>query len=109
MRIESDWQGGCLHMSLLGELDHHCAESTLSELELTADRFMPRSVSLNLSGLSFMDSSGIAVILRLNKRMQQTDGRIWVEDPSPQVMRVLAASGVGRIVPIRYTERRAAK
>ena len=50
-----------------------------------------------------MDSSGIAVILRLHKRMKLTGGRLAVIDPAPQPLRVLDASGIERLVPIAMT------
>ena len=50
-----------------------------------------------------MDSSGVAVILRLYKRMQDTGGRIWLENPGAQPLRVLDVSGIERLVKITMT------
>ena len=50
--------------------------------------------------LNFMDSSGIAVILRTDKHMAQIGGRMWVENCGGQALRVLDAAGINRIVKV---------
>ena len=47
-----------------------------------------------------MDSSGIALILKLKRLMEISGGDIWIEHPNRQVLRVLEASGIGKLVPI---------
>ncbi len=56
-----------------------------------------------------MDSSGIAVVLRVKKRMDETDGNVFLLDPAPQCARVLRASGIERFVAIKFTEGKAAR
>ena len=64
---------------------------------------------LDFSGVSFMDSSGIAVVLRVKKRMEETDGDVFLLDPAPQCARVLRTSGIERFVAIKFTEGKAAR
>jgi len=78
---------GKLTMQFAGELDHHAAKDVMRRAEELLDRYMPRDCVLDLSRLSFMDSSGVAVILRLHKRMLDMGGRIWVENPRAQPLR----------------------
>ena len=56
-----------------------------------------------------MDSSGIAVVLRVKKRMEETDGDVFLLDPAPQCVRVLRTSGIERFVAIKFTEGKAAR
>ena len=56
---------------------------------------------LDLAGVTFMDSSGIALILRAQQRMQLLDGSVLVCNVPAQARRVLDAAGVGRLVTIR--------
>lgn len=109
MELQTEYASGHLCIHLSGELDHHSARSTLQEIESVMDRFMPRHCVLEMSALSFMDSSGIAVILRSKKRMAESGGDLVVLDPSPLVARVLSASGVDRLVPIKIREGRIVK
>ena len=90
-----------LLLELSGELDHHGARSALRELEEALDAALPRKLVLDLSGIGFMDSSGIALILRAQQRMQLLDGSVLVCNVPPQARRVLDAAGVGRLVTIR--------
>lgn len=103
MKIRADCKDGILRVRLLGELDHHAAAGTLREIDGLLDRFLPRDCALDLSGLAFMDSSGIALILRLHKRMEALGGRLLVMDPAEQPLRVLDASGIDRLVRVVCT------
>lgn len=47
-----------------------------------------------------MDSSGIALVLNVSRRICRTGGRAWVENPAAQPLRVLDASGIDRLVPV---------
>ena len=100
MNISSSYASGRLTVFLAGELDHHVAREALRQLDELLDEYMPRDCVVDLGDLSFMDSSGIAVIARTRYRMQSLNGRIWIECPSPQVQRVLDAAGIERLVPV---------
>ena len=100
MKIHVDSRKGILRLSLEGELDHHAAAAAMREIDDILDRLLPVDCALDLSGLSFMDSSGIAVILRVHKRMQALGGRTAVVNPAPQPLRVLDASGIERLVKV---------
>ena len=54
-----------------------------------------------MSGVTFMDSSGIALILRAQQRMQLLDGSVLVCNVPDQAKRVLDAAGIGRLVTIK--------
>ena len=49
---------------------------------------------------SFMDSSGIAIIIKVSRRMRTMGGRTWIENPARQPQRVIDASGIDRLVPV---------
>ena len=90
-----------LLLELRGELDHHGARSALRELEMALDAALPRKLVLDMEGVTFMDSSGIALILRAQQRMQLLDGSLLVRNIPPQAKRVLDAAGVSRLVTIK--------
>ena len=91
-------------MFLGGELDQHEARHTEKRVAELLDEYLPRDCVLDLSSLGFMDSSGIAVIAKLSRQMKQLGGRLWIENPGRQVLRVLDMSGLERMVPVA-TER----
>jgi stage II sporulation protein AA (anti-sigma F factor antagonist) len=63
-----------LTVSLKGELDHHAATAGMAALENSVERALPLSLILDFSGVTFMDSSGIALVLRTNRRMRELGG-----------------------------------
>ena len=101
MEIEATSADRNLLLEMKGELDHHGARNALRELELSIDAALPKKLVLDLAGVTFMDSSGIALILRAQQRMQLLDGSLLVCNVPPQARRVLDAAGIGRLVTIR--------
>lgn len=100
MRILSAYSKGRLRVTLDGELDHHGAKSGMKTIDGLIDEYLPRDCVIDLSKLAFMDSSGIAVILRIHKRMNDMGGKAWVENPAGQPLRVLDASGIDRVIKV---------
>lgn len=90
-----------LLLELSGEVDHHGARDAIRQLELAVDAALPRQLVLDMAGVTFMDSSGIALILRAQQRMQLLDGSLLVCNVPSQARRVLDAAGIGRLVAIR--------
>lgn len=90
-----------LLLELSGELDHHGAKNALREVEMEIDAALPKTLVLDFAGVSFMDSSGIALILRAQQRMRLLDGSILVRNVPEQAKRVLDAAGIGRLVTIK--------
>lgn len=105
MNISTSFQAGRLTVYLSGELDHHAARGALRTVEELLDEYLPRDCALDLSELSFMDSSGVALIVQLSRRVSALGGRIWIENPARQPRRVIDASGVDRLVPVAVSNR----
>ena len=57
-------EGQILTVRITGEIDHHAAKKLMTELGRQIDTTLPKEVRLDLGGVTFMDSSGIAVVLR---------------------------------------------
>ena len=89
----------CLTASLSGELDHHRAREVMEELDRQIDAALPRKLTLDLAGLTFTDSSGIAVVLRTFRRMRQLQGSMAVVNAPEQARRVFQAAGLDKLVP----------
>lgn len=104
MKICTAFASGRLTVYLSGELDHHEAKNAIRSIDELIDEYLPRDCVLDLSGLTFMDSSGIAVIIRTSGRMRSLGGRAWIENPSSQPQRVIDASGIDRLVPVAVSK-----
>lgn len=90
-----------LLLELSGDIDHHGARNALKEVEMAIDAALPRLLVLDFSGVTFMDSSGIALILRSQQRMQLLEGSVVLKNIPAQARRVLDAAGIGRLVSIK--------
>ncbi len=77
-----------------GEIDHHQVKKLMQEIDSRIDLHMPRNLVLDLNGVTFMDSSGIALLLRAWKRMQELEGTTAVVHVPQQALRVLQAAGI---------------
>ena len=100
MNISTAFAAGRLTIYLAGELDHHEARGAIRSIDELLDEYLPRDCVLDMSGLSFMDSPGIALIIRMSRRMKNLGGRAWIENPAKQPLRVIDASGIDRLVPV---------
>ena len=105
MRISTAYDAGKLVIRLAGELDHHGAREAMREIDGLIDEYLPRDTALDMEGLSFMDSSGIAVILKTDRRMREMGGRASVINPARQPLRVIDASGIDRMISVKGAQR----
>lgn len=87
-----------LTISLTGELDHHAAKGLMESIDRCMEQNLPVKTLLDLGGLSFMDSSGIAVVLRAKRRMEALSGTLAVVNIPRQAARVLETAGLNRYV-----------
>lgn len=101
MEINTKCADRNLLLELSGELDHHGARNAMREMELAVDAALPKTLVLDFSGVSFMDSSGIALILRVQQKMALLDGSLLVCNVPEQARRVLDAAGISRFVTIK--------
>ncbi len=99
MRIITHDDGRCLTLRLMGELDH-AAQTVMPGIEDAVEEYLPRRCVLDLTGVSFMDSSGIAVILKTDRLLRQTGGALALSGVPGQVRRVLDVAGLTKIVPV---------
>ena len=98
MEVRSTQTENRMTVSLIGELDHHAARETMQRLEHLLDAGMPMRLKLDLSRVTFMDSSGIAVVLRAHRRMAEQGGTLTLGSVPAQAKKVLRAAGLDRTV-----------
>jgi len=87
-----------LTAQITGELDHHRARAVMDELDRQIELSRPKELTLDLGGLTFTDSSGIAVVLRAWRKMGQTRGSLRVVGTPEQAEKVFRAAGLQRLI-----------
>lgn len=103
LHIETEHHRQVLVVRLVGELDHHTAEMVKNRLEEEIAKGV-RHMILSLAGLTFMDSSGLGVILGRYKQLTQLEGKMVVCSIHPTVYRLFEMSGLFKILPIHKDE-----
>jgi anti-sigma B factor antagonist len=93
LTIEVHTEGDEATLTLTGELDPHTAPLLSAELEGLAAEGVS-SVVLVLSGLGFIDSSGLRVVIAADRDLAERGGRLVLRSPSETVRRLLDITGL---------------
>ena len=96
MQLTSFLENGKLTVALSGEIDHHCAKSYISCIGAKIEAYTPEVCVLDFRDVTFMDSSGIAVVINAMRSMTQIQGRLALSGLAPQPMKVFRASGIDK-------------
>ena len=100
MNLTSFLQEKQLTIALRGEIDHHTARDILRVVSNKIDLYLPLACVLDFREVTFMDSSGIAIVISALRKMRELSGRLVLRDVPAQPMKVLRASGMEQIVEI---------
>ena len=90
---------GVLIAHIKGELDHHNAVNIRTEIDKSMKAFECRDLILDLTGVDFMDSSGIGIALGRYKKLSKIGGRICISGCSEYIEKILDMAGVFSIIP----------
>ena len=101
MKLTSFLQDGKLTVALTGEIDHHCAKSYIQAISAKIEAYTPDLCVLDFRDVSFVDSSGIAVVINAMRNMTQIGGTLAISGLGDQPMKVFRASGVDKLVQIK--------
>jgi len=106
--LELEYKQGVLFARPRGELDMNTADEFRNSLEDSLKKNLVNHLVFNLDRVSFVDSSGLGVILGRYKRLNQQGGRVSLVGIQPQVRRILVLSGLLTIMQEYKTEEEAA-
>ena len=98
MEVYTDYEGSALVFRPVGELDEHSAEFVRRRLDTMISEGNFDSVIFDLSRLSFMDSTGIGVVIGRYKLIRKQDKQVYVRNPSPTVDKIFKMSGLYEII-----------
>lgn len=101
MHFTSFLQDGKLTVALTGEIDHHCAKAYIQTIAAKIEAYMPEICVLDFQDVSFVDSSGIAVVINALRAMTRIEGKLILTGIAEQPMRVFRASGIDKLVEIK--------
>ena len=100
MQIKSRIVNKTLYILLSGELDEYTAQTVRKNLDILLDTekgFI--QIVIDLSELSFMDSTGVGVLIGRYKKMRESNIPIFITNPSRNAERIFKMSGLYEIMP----------
>ena len=100
MQIKSRIVNKTLYILLSGELDEYTAQAVRKNLDALLDTqkgFV--QIVIDLSELTFMDSTGVGVLIGRYKKMRESNKPIFITNPSRNAERIFKMSGLYEIMP----------
>ena len=79
---------------LTGEIDHHTAGKIRDEIDAAIEFHRPACLVIDFGGVSFMDSSGIGLVMGRYKLMKSIGGTVRVENTPKPLRKVMKLSGL---------------
>jgi stage II sporulation protein AA (anti-sigma F factor antagonist) len=100
LQVKFSNRGSTLIVGIIGELDHHSAEYVREKIDSEIMKSTTKNVIFDFSKVSFMDSSGIGVVMGRYKNIQKLNGKAVIVSVSDQIKRIFDMSGLFRIMPV---------
>ncbi|MBO5060197.1 MAG: anti-sigma factor antagonist [Clostridia bacterium] len=98
-----------LLVRVTGELDHHMAAKIKEEVDSKMRSSNAVSIIFDFSDLTFMDSSGIGVIMGRYKKTRTLGGHVIAYGVNAQILRIMEMSGIDKIIKLTPTYEKAAR
>jgi stage II sporulation protein AA (anti-sigma F factor antagonist) len=94
---------GVLVVTVHGEIDHNVKDTLGQALACEDGMTPPLRIVADLSGVTFMDSSGINVFITAHRKVSQAQGWLRIAGAQESVLRVLQMVGVDTVIPCHPT------
>lgn len=101
MQFTSFLENGHLTVALTGEIDHHRAKGYIEKIAAKIEAYTPDVCVLDFQDVTFVDSSGIAVVINALRAMNRLEGTLVLTGLAEQPMKVFRASGIDKLVEIK--------
>lgn len=100
MPVKLEKNGDTLNVFLIGEIDHHSARDMRECIDTSVEMIKPKRLVLDFGGVSFMDSSGVGLVMGRYKLINFFGGSVTMRNTSPRIERILRMSGIEKIATI---------
>ncbi len=104
MAIRIQQTGEVMSAYLIGELDHHTAKEMREEIDNALDMNMPTLLIIDFSEITFMDSSGIGLVMGRYRKTSKAGAELHITGTSPQIYKVMKLAGIERLARLEKGE-----
>lgn len=94
--IESDGES-TLTAKITGEIDHHSAKWLRADIDTAINDSKPKLLRLDFSEVTFMDSSGVGLVMGRNLNMKEIGGKVELVNMPPFIEKVMAIAGMDKL------------
>ncbi len=100
MSVEIKVKGEVVTALLSGELDHHTAAEMRTTIDEAIELNMPTLLILDFSGINFMDSSGIGLVMGRYRSLMRLGAQLHIAGASPQIYKVMKLAGLEKLASL---------
>ncbi len=104
MSVRIDATGEVVTAYLEGELDHHTAKEMRDTIDYAVEFNMPTLLIIDFSGVTFMDSSGIGLVMGRYRNLQKTGAELHISGATPQIYKMLQLAGIERLAKLERSK-----
>ena len=97
MPVEIKIEDKALTACISGDIDHHTAAALREEIDDSVQLYKPQRLTLDFSRVSFMDSSGIGLIMGRFRLLGEYGGKLAITGASPINARMIKLAGLSRL------------
>lgn len=101
MRFTSYLDAGQLTIVLTGEIDHHSAKEYIRHILAKIEAYAPKVCILDFEDVTFMDSSGIAVVINAFRNLTKMNGSLRISGLREQPLKVFRTSGIDKLIELQ--------
>ncbi len=101
MNITYDEKKRLLCIGFEGEIDHHTCLEMAKRVDDAIHKYLPSTVIFDFAKVSFMDSSGIGMLLGRYKKLLRIGATATIQNISEDIEKILGMSGIFKIIPLQ--------
>lgn len=106
MNVTIESSGSVVIAYLIGEIDHHTAGKVREKIDDTLMFVKPKTLILDFKNVSFMDSSGIGLVMGRYRLLQSINHacQIEIKNVTLQTKKIMELAGLSSIAKIKENE-----
>ena len=94
MPVRTEYQNDTLTVLLQGDIDHHTASAMRESIDRAAESCLPQKLVMDFSGVSFMDSSGIGLVMGRYRLIRSMGGSLEITGTSTRIRTMMKMAGL---------------
>lgn len=100
MAVRIEKEETAIKAYILGDIDHHSAKEIRETIDFAVESAMPKQLTMDFKDVTFMDSSGIGLVMGRYKLMQSVGGELHISNVSNHIQKVMKLAGLDKLAVI---------